>query len=685
MPSVSDLVKQLNPEQRAAATHVAGPALVLAGAGSGKTRVITTRIACLTKGGHAAPDQILAVTFTNKAAEEMRERVAGVIGKKAADAVTLSTFHAFCVRVLRAEIERLGYRKNFTISTEGDTRTLVRRALEDMDGVREAFDPGTVLEYIGRQKNGGAPVNVKDARPETDTAAKYRTWLPELFERYQSALRAANTVDFDDLLILALRLWREHPEVLAACQERFRFVMVDEYQDTNRIQYDLLRALTARSRNLFVVGDDDQAIYSWRGADIANILSFEKDFPEAKVVKLEQNYRSTTTILDAANRVISNNTQRRPKNLWSALGEGRKLEWFVTADEEGEAREAIGWMQHIREKSGASFADFAVLYRSNLQSRPFEIALRNARIPYTVTGGQDFFERAEIRDIVAYLRVLVNPRDEPAFLRVVNVPRRGIGDATLHQVHDLCRDTKCSLGKGLAEVLRRGGLPANTEAGIRSFLGLISGFRRRFASEKGLTGLMNELLEAIDYRGDLLRSSKSPAQFEARWGNVTALLDALMDYEETAERPTLAGFLDQTSLDGGDDRRSRDKNRGESVSLMTVHSAKGLEFPFVFIVGMEEGQFPHDRSVREGGLEEERRLFYVALTRGKRHVTLFEAVERERRGKKFMTKTSRFLSEIPQELLKPTVRAARDMVAEHHDPPEVKKKARRPRKAAPKA
>ena len=601
--------------------------------------------------------------------------------------MVLSTFHSFCVRVLRVEIERLGYRRNFTISSESDARTLVRRSLEDLDGVRERFDAGMFLGHISALKSAGTAPK-KPAPPgkhnePSATQQKYDQWLPEIYDRYQSALRAANTVDFDDLLLLTLRLWREHPEILARYQARFRYVMVDEYQDTNRVQYDLLHALTSEHRNLCVVGDDDQSIYSWRGADISNILAFEKVFTEAKIVKLEQNYRSTVTILDAANRVIANNTARREKNLWSALGQGRPLDRFVVADEEQEAKQAVSWLEHIRERTGANPGDFAVLYRSNQQSRPFEIAFRQAGIPYTVIGGQEFFERAEVKDILAYLRALVNPRDEPALLRIVNVPRRGIGDATLHRAHDLCRANRWPLTKGLAEMLKEDKVPANTKAGIRQFFGLLSRFREAFQNRTRSVGtLVPEFVDALDYRGDLLRTSKSSAQFQNRWNNLEALFNAVADYDEATPAGSLSGFLDQSALVRDEDRRGTQRTPDNAVRLMTIHSAKGLEFPFVFIVGLEDGLLPHDKSVKDGGIEEERRLFYVALTRGKRHVTLFEAIERDRRGKRRPSKTSRFAAEIPDELVRVRVRAAREGMAAEAEEPPAKKPARRKRRRA---
>ncbi|MCL4695029.1 MAG: UvrD-helicase domain-containing protein [Candidatus Hydrogenedentes bacterium] len=659
----------LNPQQAEAVRRTEGPVLVLAGAGSGKTRVITRRIAYLVAEGIAAPEEILALTFTNKAAEEMRSRIAELVGRKVAERILLSTFHSFCLRVLRAECEHVGYRRNFTVSGEADTRAIVRRMLDDVAAVKESFSPAIVLERISLVKSGKTNLQAddsakKDGANGQSTDAKYGKWLPDFYDRYQSALRAANTMDFDDLLLLTLRLWREHPRILARYQKQYRYIMVDEYQDTNRTQYELLSALVAAHRNLCVVGDDDQSIYAWRGAGIENILDFEREYHEAAVVRLEQNYRSTTTILQAANGVILNNRFRREKTLWSDLGAGRSIDWIVTGDDEHEAKEMVHWLQHILQKSNADFGDFALLYRSNLQSRPLEIALRQASIPYEVYGGQDFFERSEVRDVVAYLRTIANPWDETAFLRIVNVPRRGIGDVTLHEVHDLCRAESLSLGKGLSQALTRGKVAQQAEQGIRSFLAILTEFRRRFRECEGqLAATLLQLLDAIGYQAELVRTSKSADQANMRWANIEAMVGAMADYERSTPKPTLSGFLDTSSLDTSDfkGRGSRER-RKDAVSLMTIHSAKGLEFPFVFVMGIEEGLLPHDKSMDEASIEEERRLFYVALTRGQRHVTLFEAMSRIRHGRERMTTTSRFATEIPEHLVNRHVRAARDLV-----------------------
>lgn len=680
---MKSLLDDLNPPQREAVLQTEGPILILAGAGSGKTRVITRRIAHILNEGLAEPNQILAVTFTNRAAEEMRERVAVLVGTARAKRTVLSTFHAFCVRVLRAEVQRLGLRKNFTISTESDSRTLLRRVVGDIDGPGESFSTAMLRERIGMLKATHLDFTPTGADPTGNaTKDKYVKWMPEIYERYQSALRAANSVDFDDLLLLTAKLWRDHPATLARYQKHFRYVMVDEYQDTNRVQYELLCQLVAKHRNLCVVGDDDQAIYGWRGADIQNILSFEREYAEAKIIKLEQNYRSTKSILSAANYVIQNNVERREKKLWSDLAEGRALDWFITGDEESEAGAAVNWLRHIQKKSQATFGDFAVLYRSNLQSRPFEIAFRQAGIPYVVIGGPDFFERSEVKDIICYLRALANPNDETAILRVINVPRRGVGDATLHLVHEICRYEDCPFMKGLKLALDRGSIKGSAEQGVRQFLGLVRDLSQHVRKrDLSLTELTQNLVRDIGYRDDLFRSTKSAAQFESRWQNVEAVINAVHAYEGAVDTPTLTGFLDDSSLNTDEDRRTKKRAMDNAVRLLTVHSAKGLEFPFVFIAGVEDGLMPHERSLRDGTLEEERRLFYVALTRGQRHVTLFETLGRTRNGRTKPTKTSRFLREIPEELLKKRVLAVSDGMTKGDDepppPPKPKKAEKR--------
>jgi len=673
----------MNKAQRDAVCRTEGPVLILAGAGSGKTRVITHRIAYVLAQRLASPSQILAVTFTNKAAEEMRERVAGLVGAAVAKRIMLTTFHSFCVRVLRSHIQALGYRKDFTISSEGDSRSLVRRVLGDLEGPKETFSPQILLSEISMLKNGDGKPQPDPKKDEKTSATeeKYKTWLPELYARYQSALRAANTVDFDDLLLLTLTLWREQPEICRKFQQHYRYIMVDEYQDTNRVQYELMRTLAEGHRNLCVVGDDDQSIYGWRGADVRNILDFERDFSDAAVITLDQNYRSTETVLKAANAVIANNSKRRPKKLWSDLGKGRVLEWIVTGDEDHEARTMVKWLDYVRSKSGARYEDFAVLYRSNLQSRAMEVAFRRRGIPYVVVGGQEFFERAEVMDVVAYLKAVANPRDEASFLRVVNMPRRGVGDTALHQIHAMCAEQGVPLREAVKALLKQGAFSKQAAQGIGEFFDIIREFGVRFR-ERGarLSHTAAVLVERIGYKKEIARTSKAGAQFEMRWSNVQAVLGALKEYEQNARKPTLAGFLDENALNSGEDRRSKDERRAAAVTLMTIHSAKGLEFPFVFIAGCEEGLLPHAKSTGDEAVEEERRLFYVAVTRAKRHVTFFEALSRERFGKEVMSKTSRFLGEVPEELVRKRIYAQRDTVEERVAPPKGKPKRKRRRR-----
>ena len=671
MAGQSKYTDGLNENQAEAVRHIDGPLLVIAGAGSGKTRVVTRRIAYILSLKVAKPEQILAVTFTNKAAGEMRERVAELVGKVKAERVVVSTFHSFCLKVLREHIELLGYRKNFTISSEGDTRTLVKRVIDDLEGPQEEFSPGIFREQISLMKgtqdtmNFALPVPADESKEERANREKYETWLPEIFDRYQSALRAANTVDFDDLLGLVLKLWSEHREIREHFQRQYKYVMVDEYQDTNTIQYRLIQTLVAEHKNLCVVGDDDQSIYGWRGADISNILNFSKDFPGAKSVTLGYNYRSKEPILAAANAVIANNGKRIAKTMLPHQGPGRPIDRIVTADEEHEAKMALEWMDTIRSNTGASNDDFAILYRSNLQSRPFEIAMRTAGIPYIVIGGQEFFERAEIRDIVAYLKVIVNPWDEASFLRIVNMPRRGIGDKTLHVIHDVCRQHNLSLGKGMAKALAEGKITGGAENGIRNFLGLMTDFRNQFRSrDKPLHETLQYLVNVIGFRGELERTSKSPEMASLRWDNVQAIVKSLEEFETDQRNPTLGGFLDHSSLTRDADRFAEDGSDRSVVTLMTIHSAKGLEFPYVFLVGTEDGIIPHQRSLRDNTVEEERRLFYVAITRAQRHFTIFETCSRIRHGRESVSTPSRFIKEIPDDLIKLKTYAAREIIAE---------------------
>lgn len=671
MPKVSKYLEGLNPNQAEAVQCINGPLLVIAGAGSGKTRVVTRRIGYIIAQKAAKPEQILAVTFTNKAAGEMRERVAELIGKPKSQKVTISTFHSFCLKILREHIELLGYRKNFTISGEGDTRTMIKRVIDDLEGPLKEFSPGIFREQISLMKasqeteNYAMAVPADESKEEAANREKYETWLPEIYDRYQSALRAANTIDFDDLLSLVLKLWEEHPKVKKHFQKQYQYVMVDEYQDTNTIQYRLIQHLVGAHKNLCVVGDDDQSIYGWRGADVANILNFSKDFPKAKSITLGHNYRSKVQILEAANAVIQNNSNRLDKKMIPHHGPGRPIDHIIAADEEHEAKMAQEWMENIKIKTGASNEDFAILYRSNIQSRPYEIAFRSAGIPYVVIGGQEFYERAEIRDVIAYLKVIVNPWDEASFLRIVNIPRRGIGDKTLHTIHDICREHGLSLGKGMAKALSEGRISGAAEKGIRNLLGLLKDVRYQFRSkDRPLHETLHQFVLNIAIKYEIERTSKTPEMASLRWDNIQAIIKSLEEYENAAKNPTLGAFLDQSSLVRDADRLAEDGTDRSVVTLMTIHSAKGLEFPYVFIVGVEDGIIPHVRSLRDNTVEEERRLFYVAITRAQEHLTIFETCSRNMRGRETVSTPSRFLKEIPPELLTKHTFAHRETIAE---------------------
>ncbi len=642
------LLDGLNPEQREAVTTSEGPLLVLAGAGSGKTRVVAVRIAYLLAKRLAKPEEILAVTFTNKAAGEMRERIGALVGGQAAQGLWVSTFHAFCLRVLRAHAAKVGLRPNFTIFSESDQRSLWRRIVADGGFHKEQLDLETLVALVSRVKNDGR--DSRDVAGERDD--KYGAALPDLYLRYQTALRAQNGVDFDDLLSLAVHLFQKHPDVQEQYRQRFKYLLVDEYQDTNPIQAKIVRLLAEPRGNLCVVGDDDQSIYAFRGAAVANILNFRKLGKQAaRQILLSCNYRSTQTILDAAGAVIDHNPHRHPKRLTAHRGPGRPLDLFAVNDEEDEARRVAERMQQIRDSVQARWSDFAVLYRSNLQSRPFELYCRAHRIPYRVVGGQNFFERGEVKDLLAYLKVLVNERDETSLLRVINTPPRGIGD---HSLEKLVGESGAQ-HRPLVEMLRspetHAGLSGSAREGLSQFWALMSKARQALEQQQPSTVLERLMLET-DYSQYLSALHKSDGALAMRMDNVQGLLDAMKRYEAENVDGSLLEFLQESSLLGGDEHGKRDEHAAENaVTLMSIHGAKGLEFPFVFIAGCEEGFLPHEKSLWEpGGAEEERRLFYVALTRAQRHCCLLHAATRLLRGRARPRTPSRFLAEIPDTL-----------------------------------
>ena len=632
----------LNPQQRKAVTTPHGPVLLLAGAGSGKTRVIIHRIAHLIQKQQVPPKQILAVTFTNKAAVEMQERLAQML-KGHQKGVQLSTFHSLCVKILRRSIEHLGYRANFTIFDSQDQLSLIKGIMEE-EGYDEAglVEAKTAHWAIGQAKVWRKP-------PEDFLMQKHalrEVLIGQIYQKYQATLKGCNALDFDDLLNLTLTLMEEHATKIQPLYDRYRYILVDEYQDTNRSQYLLLKHLAKRHRNLCVVGDDDQSIYGWRGADLNNILDFEQDYPEAQVIKLEQNYRSTQTILTAANQVIEKNPERMPKNLWSQQGEGQTIGWLVGDNELEESKKVVECLQLQVLRSKRKHHDYAILYRSNFQSRVIEEALREAAIPYEVVGGMSFYERKEIKDALAYLRVIHNEKDEVNLHRIVNFPRRGIGKTSLIHANDYCHALQLPLFKVMEQATLHGKIPPEAARSMESFTGLIQHYRQRFQTEP-LDRVFQALLEEVGFVR-ALEKEKNPAKTKERKVIfVYELMRALQQYVAQQPEKKLQDYLERITLINRDHDSEDGKNR---VTLMTLHSAKGLEFPYVFMVGMAEGIFPNKRALEEGSEHEERRLCYVGITRAKKELTFSMPKMRKQYKETLLLEPSRFLEEIKPEL-----------------------------------
>jgi DNA helicase-2/ATP-dependent DNA helicase PcrA len=633
----------LNPQQLAAVRHTDGPLLLLAGAGSGKTRVITFRIAYLLRQKGVPAGNILAVTFTNKAAREMKERVEELVGKRDSRGMVISTFHALGVRLLREEIERLGYKKNFSIYGAADQVRLIRDLAQNLNGGGKTFDADRILWMISDAKNRLIPP--EEFQPQAH--AEYGQVAADVYPRYQRALKAFNAVDFDDILMLTVRLLEQHPKVLEKARDRFRYVMVDEYQDTNAAQYRLLRLLCDRHGNLCVVGDDDQSIYGWRGADLGNILDFEKDFPNTRVIKLEQNYRSTGNILKAANAVIRNNYKRKEKALWTASGAGVPIDLLRCADEEDEARVVVEQIHAERFRHHLNYSDFAILYRTNAQSRAFEEQLRYENIPYVLIGGQQFFDRKEVKDTVAYFKVLVNPRDEVNLLRILNMPRRGIGETTADRLIRFSAERELSLWEVMKDPGEVEALGEKARDAIDGFVRLLEGFRERFRRPVVLAETARAFLEEIGLEDELYRTADDPTKARRRVDNVWEVVNAMASFQEREPRSTLAGFLEKVSLLDRDEpgRGSKEEQLArDAVVLMSLHSSKGLEFPTVFLVGLEEGFLPHKKSVDETfDVDEERRLCYVGITRARRRLLLLNVRQRKKYGRMQVRTPSRVL------------------------------------------
>ncbi|WP_298439417.1 ATP-dependent helicase [Geobacter sp.] len=632
-----DLLKNLNPPQKEAVLHGEGPLLVLAGAGSGKTRVIVHRIAHLILERGVPPWQILAVTFTNKAAGEMRERVERLVG--GGETPLIATFHSTCARILRREGHHLGYDPAFAIYDDKDAEKLLKEVIVGLGLDEKRYPPRSFAAAIDDCKNRGIPPE------EIPTGDHMGEVLARVYGAYQERLKKCNALDFGDLVLQTVRLFEEHPEVLGKFQERWRWLLVDEYQDTNPIQYRLVRLLAGERRNLCVVGDDDQSIYRWRGADIRNILDFEKDFPGVTTVKLEQNYRSTQNILAAAGRVVAKNRGRKAKTLWSENPPGERIVYRRLADEREEARFVCREIErHVRR--GGDLRDVAVFYRTNAQSRVIEDAMVAEGIPYHMVGGMRFYERLEVKDILAYLRVLANPADEISLRRIINVPARGIGHATVERVAELAARQGYILADALREAATGGLLAAGPRGKIASFVQLMERFSA-LAEEVPLAELASRIIEETGYAARLKEERSDEAN--DRLDNLQELLSAMEEFERTSEEKGLAPFLEQVSLVSD---LERGEGRRESATLMTLHAAKGLEFPMVFMIGMEEKLFPHVRSLDDPeGMEEERRLCYVGMTRARERLFLTNARRRRIFGQDQVNMPSRFIADIPRDLL----------------------------------
>ena len=644
-----DCTYGLNPQQAEAVINTEGPMLIMAGAGSGKTKVLTCRVANLLQKG-VRPYRILAITFTNKAASEMRERVNNMSGPAAKD-VWLFTFHAFCARFLRMEIDKLpGYGGNFAIYDTADSQNLIKQILKEMNLDDKRFQPSGILSRISNAKNA-----LQDAAAFARQAGDfYEQKVADIYSRYEQKLQLNNALDFDDLLMLSIKLLQENKEVREKYQDRFDYLLVDEYQDTNHAQYLLTKFLAAKHRNICVVGDADQSIYGWRGADIQNILDFEKDYPDAKVIKLEQNYRSTQIILDAANAVIENNTGRKPKNLWTENKSGADIIYFQAVDERDEARFVIEQLQNLQRTENKKLGDMAILYRTNTQSRIFEEMLIKSGISYNMVGGLKFYERKEIKDIIAYLRVIFNPADSLSLLRIINVPKRGIGDASLAKIQAYAAANNVSLFEAVSNAAAIDGLSSRFVSKLDDLAGIIFELMN-LAGEAPVEDLIDRVLRDTGYLEEL-ENERTP-QAQSRIDNLHELISVAQEFAASEEENNLENFLAHVALVSDID----DTELGEdAITLMTLHSSKGLEFPVVFLVGMEEGLFPHARTLMdETEIEEERRLCYVGITRAKEKLFLSSTKMRTIYGNTVTYPPSRFLQEIPAHLVKTIKRQER--------------------------
>ncbi|MCE0676545.1 DUF3553 domain-containing protein [Clostridioides difficile] len=647
----------LNPAQREAVEKTEGPVLILAGAGSGKTKVLTTRIAYLIEDKGVQAPNILAITFTNKAANEMRERVEQNIGPETKD-MWISTFHSCCVRILRKDINKIGYNRSFVIYDSADQVTLVKDCLKELNLSDKVFEPKAVISAISGAKDKlYTPKQFKDINMADNRMVK----IADIYALYQDRLKRNSALDFDDLILKTVELFKANDEVLAYYRSRFRYIMVDEYQDTSKVQYELIKLLAREHQNICVVGDDDQSIYGWRGADIRNILEFEKDYDNVHVVKLEQNYRSTQVILDAANKVISNNIERKRKKLWSEKKEGELIKIQLTGSEIEEADFIADSIAQIARKENRPYKDFAVLYRANAQARPVEDALNRSQIPYNIYGGTKFYERKEIKDLLAYLRVIQNPQDDISIKRIINVPRRGIGLRTIEKIEDRANLKQESIYSVLIDIETNSDISTKARASISGFVDIIGTLRtikevypvsKLIEKVLDTTGYMDELVEIRNKNEKDLTGKGEEAQ--DRIDNLREFISIALEFEssndDTYENKDLETFLTSIALTS----ESNDEEDNDRVSLMTIHTSKGLEFPVVFLTGMEEGLFPISRAIKsmsDSQIEEERRLCYVGITRAKEELYMSLTEKRTLYGKTNVAIASRFMEELPEECI----------------------------------
>jgi len=637
-------LKELNTQQRKAVEHGEGPLLILAGAGSGKTKTVTTRVAHLINKKGVKPGEILAVTFTNKAAREMRDRIEKLLGKPARG-MWISTFHSMCARLLREHIELLGYKRNFNIIDAGDSIGLIKGCMKDLNISERLYSPRSIAHRISVLK--GMIIGPDEYEPENG-AVGIETKISKIYPVYQERLMASNALDFDDLLMLTVKLLMVHTKVGTKLRKTFKYIMVDEYQDTNQAQYTLIKLLTGKKANLCVVGDDDQSIYRFRGADLRNILEFEKDFSKCKVVTLEQNYRSTQCILDTAWSLVCNNAGRKPKKLWTESGEGEKVSYCRVADEEAEALQIVALLKK-EVSEGRSLSDCAVLYRTNTQARTIEESLRRKGVPYRVVGGMKFYDRKEIKDMLSYLRVIANPNDSVSLKRIVNTPPRGIGEATLKKSAQVSQPKNLPLVEALKVIMEDDSLASGPKKSIRAFMEMLERFEaaRKKMSPSELARMVVEEAKYFEYLKDSL-----DLDAEGKINNINELIASIAEYEDQlGEDAELEDYLMQVALVTDWDNADR-KEKQDAVTLMTLHLSKGLEFPVVFIAGLEEGLIPHAHSnSSDAELEEERRLLYVGMTRAREKLYLLNAVSRKLAGLTQANKVSRFIEELPDDML----------------------------------